>query len=103
MQRCLIELTRDGWRPISHEDDASPPSVILARVPYAAGAKLPTHGALRYADADTVVLSVSGAIMRRWTREQSNDDVFERAIAELSRAGWRVARRHSVGATLVRG
>jgi hypothetical protein len=101
-QRCLLNLTRDGWRPISHQNRQGE-AVILARVPYTAGSKLATFGTLRFVDRSGVVLSVSGSIMRHWSDESGGAKAMERAIEELAEDGWRLHRRYDSGATVVRG
>jgi hypothetical protein len=102
-QRCLLNLTGDGWRPISHQNGHGE-AVILARVPYTAGSKLATYGTLRFVDKSTaVILSVSGSIMRRWSDGVGGANVMDRALKELSEDGWRLHRRYESGATVVRG
>jgi hypothetical protein len=101
-QRCLLNLTGDGWRPISHQNGQGE-AVILARVPYTAGSKLATYGTLRFADRSALVLSVSGSIMRRWSDATSAARVVDRALEELAEDGWRLHRRYDSGATVVRG
>lgn len=101
LDRCLVTLGNEGWRPISHE--SSPvETVVLARVPYAAGTKLSTHGTLRYLEDGTLVLTVAGSVMQRWNG-RSADDLMSDALAELERHGWRVVRIYPSGATVVRG
>ncbi|GEM_PF-3876634 len=99
-QRCLTWLSHEGWRPISHHN-AGAAGVVLARVPYPAGARLSTFGVLRFVDADCLVLSVSGSTMRRWDGD-TRERLLDRAIQELHREGWMVHRRYSRGATVVR-
>lgn len=102
-QRCLLNLTGDGWRPISHQNRHGE-AVILARVPYTAGSKLATYGTLRFVDKSTaVVLSVSGSIMRRWSDRAGGTKAMERALTELAEDGWRLHRQYESGATVVRG
>jgi len=101
-QRCLTNLGRDGWRPISHQPNPTE-SIVLARVPYPAGSKLSVFGTLRFLDEGTLVLTVSGAVMQRWTPRDSEDVTLAKAIGDLERQGWRVHRRYRSGATVVRG
>jgi len=100
LQVCLVELTSDGWRPISHQTE-NVYRIVLGRVPYTAGASLPVYGILRRGSRDEVALSVSGSIMRQWSNIQSN--TLETALADLQRDGWRVFRRYEGGVTVVRG
>jgi hypothetical protein len=102
MQRCLINLGHEGWRPLSHQG-RQPETIILARVPYTAGSKLSTYGTLRFVAEGELVLTVAGAVMQRWHPGQLGADMMSDVLAELERSGWQVHRRYKRGATVVRG
>ncbi|HEV3309567.1 MAG TPA: hypothetical protein VG815_03495 [Chloroflexota bacterium] len=103
MQRCLATLGDEGWRPISHHQSHSARTVVVARVPYTAGSKLASYGTLRHVEGGTLVLTVGGAVMKRWDRAVTDEDVMANALADLEHEGWRVHRRYRNGATVVRG
>jgi hypothetical protein len=102
VQRCLGALGQEGWRPISHHGNDSR-AIVLARVPYTAGAKLATYGTLRFQPGGDLVLTVGGASMQRWSSGGIDSDTLSRAISELEPRGWRLHRRYRRGATVVRG
>jgi len=102
VQNCLASLANEGWRPISHQQ-GHPVTIVLARVPYTAGSKLSIYGTLRHLGDGSLILTVGGAIMRRWANDGVPSFPMEQALAELERDGWRIHRRYPSGATVVRG
>jgi hypothetical protein len=102
MQRCLINLGHEGWRPLSHQGRQLG-TVILARVPYTAGSKLSTYGTLRFVGNGELILTIAGAVMQRWERSPAGADLMTEVLDELERSGWQVHRRYKSGATVVRG
>lgn len=102
VQRCLMNLGLEGWRPISHQPNPAE-AVVLARVPYPAGTKLSVYGTLRFLEDDILVLTVAGSTMQRWPATQSRDETMAQALAVLERQGWRLHRTYRTGATVVRG
>lgn len=101
VQRCLVSLGGEGWRPISHQSGQAG-TVILSRVPYTAGSKLSTYGTLRFIEPERLVLTVGGSTMRAWEMEVA-EDLMSEAIDDLESDGWMVHRRYPTGTTVVRG